>query len=695
MATYSEHVEDQYFRPLVGVVVTAFQDGVSIATTTTDQFGDFTLTVPAGQYRVEYRLNGSLVRVDEVLIGSGFSVNDQEMPPSDVTQWQAWLNGLVTNGLRGYIPGGRHVVGALTFPANLDLEFGTEAILARNPADTNPIFITGSSGLRLRGTLRLEGQAASTATAHTLIAFDGCYDVSIDEMDLSGAKQVGGSYGGLFVFTNGTDYANGTRSRFGDMKLWGQNLGTYGAQFINSQAFDIGFCKGSGCPNAVLAIHNFQIPVPAGVTQSLFTLAGYRFWNAGIGLEMFGLRSGVGINGDIIALQTTNGLFQVGPGEVYDCTVYGVAIQATEGQIGPIMSKRNGSNTSNGGLLLNVLNSQVGPITSDGDYYFGVDAGFSYNTDFESINIFNAGQVAGGCIGINLGATQFCRIKSVMVTGMPTNGIGVRLSGLDGAGAHNWAGWFGVGTRINDGLVYLTNAAQVGVQVTNGFAGSLINVRTIGTVGRPYEYKSAGNNNKLGPNTEVMAPLDGSTVLSVASTGALVIPDNAQDITITGTASVNTIKFQSDVDANARPILVVATAQGSGYTAATTIAVTGDGTGAIVAFPATTGDGKLVGAELDYSAASGNWTTATAVATDSGGGTGATLVVLLGGAQAIKNRKLSIRLSSTATLVHNTSGGPGSIATASDIVGAASGRTRVNLIADANGIWNVATVGVA
>jgi len=106
MASYPETLLDQYDRPIIGAMVSGVQAGATIATTTTDALGQFTLTVPAGVYTIQYRIAGSLVREDDN-IAIGVQPPGSILATSDLTGITLPANQLAidTTAHKAYIGG--------------------------------------------------------------------------------------------------------------------------------------------------------------------------------------------------------------------------------------------------------------------------------------------------------------------------------------------------------------------------------------------------------------------------------------------------------------------------------------------------------------------------------------------------------------------------------------------------------------
>lgn len=497
----------------------------------------------------------------------------------------------------------------------------------------------------------VDGNKDTNTNAGIVFYIDGCWDFNISNTKVENGKAAGG-YGTGLSINNLLDSDYNTISvlyKVEAVNNEGPGISPYKATGL---WIDCGYCHGNSL--AGLSIVDFANPPPASPTIAYVHVTGGAYsFNGGAGIEIGGYIIGYNGSGQQIngASNPTASRIHIDGPTIRSNAKYGLVVQSSRVLVSNTTITNNGDDLTNGGVLFNATSSSLVNCTIANNYFYGVDAGGAIDCSFVGGFIQDNGQVGSSCSGLNLSCSQDCLVDSVKFRALSTSNGGycIAVNAYDGGVDPVFPTLmrrttikncnFYLGNNDNFGIVGDTGDGKVITINNNEFhGGQRMRALTCSMVG----FSRKNNNHWVGEDLGFL----------VASATSIVIPDQEEDITISGTASINNIySFSQNENLNKVRACAV-TAFGSGYTPGTSTPVSftgGDGTGA--AGYALVSNSGLVRAIVITNKGTG-YTVAPTV-TIGGTGSGATAVALLQASNIEKNR-IVIKFASTATLVNNT-----------------------------------------
>lgn len=513
----------------------------------------------------------------------------------------------------------------------------------------------GVNSFRVNG-FTLDGNMANnTVAADNIAIVGGCYDFDVSDNKSKNAKYVEGRGNGIFVEEN-ADYDQGTKSTVQRNRTSGNAVGIYA---LKVKSIDIDDNSGRYNTHGGIKLDDIDLPPPVSPSGFLLSVSRNDFSHCGVGVGIFGTRSAVTDLGELISWTAkSEALLIVEGNKTFNNDQYGLVVQADRAAVIGNIAQGNGNSASNGGILFVSANSLLMGNISTANYYYGVDAGFSYNCLIQGNIIRGNGPVHGSSIGLNLGANNGVSARSNQIG---PNGAGtgttyeILASALDGS-LEAWGPFVGFDLLIADNDIRLGDANSVGVNVRNGYASVNVENNTFinRAGGEPLQIRTAPASTRCRGNS-VLGP-DGSWRVTVASAGYFVIPEHGEIIEISGTEIIDNLRSASQHYGADKVFQVNMSNVGSGYASPPAVSFSGGGGTGAAGLAALAADGKIYGVYIT-SGGSG-YTSAPAVSFSGGGGADAAGTAFIG-CDASQDRVVTL-VGNTAFTVRNSTG-PGNI----------------------------------
>jgi len=517
-----------------------------------------------------------------------------------------------------------------------------------------------------------DGNKANNATnPATNLAIDtSCYNFKVQNCTTKNAKAVGGSYGGGFTVADSADFANNTWSLLADNTVLDND--TYGCSVYRCLNIRVegNYAEGHTA-NAGINIDDFTLPVPANPTNMYIVVSRNICTGNAIGIEVFGFRSGTSALGDIASNTSfvTRSLV-VSDNVCYANTIYGIAVQADNVAVTGNVLDTNGSDTSNGNMLLSCANFVCSGNTLRKGYFFGVDAGGARDGLISGNYFSETGSTANQCIALNLGGTRYVTVQGNKFsnnggTGLSGGAYNIFAARFDGGSATNWFPWSGAQLTLKANDISINATPVVGINISQGFSGCAVrnNIVRLVAAGIPMQLYTPGSATSVEGNEVISG---GSWIPIVASAATLVLPDYARNISIAGTATISNIRTTSSDAMYQKVAFTLATSGGSGYTSVPTVSFTGGGGSGAAGTAVLGADGVIYGVYVTNNGS--GYTSAPTVGFSGGGGSGAAATASVG-VEPPYGREVTLMFDDAAIL----DTGPGNIYLSSDKTGSALG----------------------
>jgi hypothetical protein len=525
----------------------------------------------------------------------------------------------------------------------------------------------------------IDGNAANVTDAAQNFAISGMSACLFSGLKAINPKAVGGAYGAGFLFVSSADEAQETHSLIEKLVAYGDGSGTYGVSVFTSRNYTLQNITAFGWVNGGVAVKDPTLPVPASPSATQINVSHIFVGYSGIGVEIFGFRSGVSSDGySIAADQHTTAQIHLSHVTALVCDTYGVAVQADSVSATHIDCKDCGTIGSlYGGVLWNSRGT-LAHSTITSPIGIGIDIGGAIETTVSEVIITPS---ADTTIGINAGASISCTIaRSVIKAGAAT---AVLASGFDGSDSANWIPWLGRDLMVKDCHITVNNVGHTGVRASNGFNGITLSGNTLHmrAAGRAFNMAGAERVFRLGGN-RVIDETDANAqnwtdAVTVASASTIAIPDTAQDVTISGTTTINTILYQdeSDMVGKVRVVASNGGVSGTGYTSGTTISFSGGAPSVTATATAVRSDGKIYGAYV-VNPGTGYGSAPTVTVNDTAG-VGATLSAYIGAGNRQQTR-LTLAFAAACAVGNGT----GNVYLSAAFTASALGTSRLPLFGD-------------
>lgn len=546
---------------------------------------------------------------------------------SDPVSSGAAINQMIADGIQTiYVPESLVLPDMALDGVTLELAQGAE--LVRDPASVGNRFLvaTNVGGFRLFGGV-INGQGDVTATAHSLLSLDGCWDYEIDGVRLFSPKTVAGSWGGGITISDSKDGLNETLSAIRNVKLDGtDSSGTFAVQMIRTSQVSVSGIRAKGFSNGSVFVNDPTVPVPTTVKNAHIHISDVMDIGCGGGVTIYGSRTGVVGGVDTLGQNVISAFINLSDLTSINPATYGLVAQGA-GINAVNVTVKDGGQPGDllGGILWQADSGGLVNAVVENPSGIGIDAGGARNTHINGFTVRGGGQ-----IGLNLGASQGARASNGLIDGPP---MCILASGWDGADDENWFPYLGRDLHLESIDCYVRSAGGRAVKLLNGFESATLrdvrsHVSEASELGKSFELGGCSRWRAMGcteTNETNASPAAWTDDVVLASATTVVVPDHTDGVTITGTTQIDFLRTQGQADYIGAVHSVVNSALGADYTDATTAAVTG-GTGCIVT-PVKSA-GKVYGAYV-VNKGSG-FSSGSITYTDPGGGSGAGGVVNVG-----------------------------------------------------------------
>ena len=438
------------------------------------------------------------------------------------------------------------------------------------------------------------------------------------------------------------------------------NNGCYGVRVTRVNGVTIENCLTYANGDCGIIVDYIVFPPVAGTQRSIIVKNNRCYENISAGIYVSGFTEG-GAPSATLYGPSTNANFNiiVSGNHIRGNKRYGLAVQANGFICSDNICVENGDYTSAvgsayAGILINGSNGTISNNLCRNNSGYGMDlGGTQYFTCNNNTVMENATQPGGGFVGINLGACQYGTIanNTVGLNGPSGYGTQILVPGYDGG---------------NTSFQTLTTALNItGNTCILGFGSSRIGIRLYG---RALEC-SVTNNKTSGASKFTSIAIEtndpvfvtnnshsdsntGVAIPAVNNAAALVIPDFADEVRVTGsnTQITNILTYSHSIYLNKVSEAVV-TAQGSGYNplALPSVTISGGGGSGATAVAAVDGAGRVISINIT-NAGSGYTTQPTiTISAPPSGGTQASATARVGVAN-FEGRKIRLYFDSATTL---------------------------------------------
>lgn len=545
------------------------------------------------------------------------------------------INQMIADGIKTiYVPESLVLPDLSLDGVTLELAQGAELVRPASSIGNRFLVVTNKGGFRLFGGT-INGQGDDTATAHTLLSLDGCWDYEIDGVRLFNPKIVGGAWGSGITIVDSKDALNETLSVIRNVKLDGSDsAGGFGIEVIRSAQVSISGVRVKGFDNGSVLVNDPTVPVPTTVKNYHIHISDFVDVDCGGGPTIYGNRSGVIGGVDTIGQNVISAFINLVNITSIRPKTYGLVAQGADINAVNVTVKDGGQPgdlfggilwQADGGALVNSVVENASGIY--------IDAGIAKNTRIDGFTLRGPG--SAGPIGLNLGASQGARAVNGLIDGPSTC---ILASGWDGATDENWSPNLGRDLVLRDIDCYVRSTNGRAVKLTNGFEGvKLRDVRShvsqSSEIGKSFELGGAERVDArrcVETNETNADPAAWSDEIVLASATTVVVPDHTENASISGTSQIDFLRTQGQADYIGAVRSIKNSSLGVDYTDATTASVAG-GTGCIVT-PVKSA-GQILGA---YVISKGSGFSSGAISySDTGGGSGAVGVVNVGPANLL------------------------------------------------------------
>lgn len=549
-----------------------------------------------------------------------------------------------------------YILDGVSVPSNSRLyALGKVTLKRKNSAAAAGILIcSGVNNVVIDGFLLDGNLANNTVGADNIRVVASCYNIRLQNNECVNAKYNAGLGNGIGFYDNAdaaqetNSYITGNRTTLN---------GGVGILVERCNAIKIVNNYGGSNTFAGIKLQDPTLPVAGSPVTNHIVIEGNIYTSSGVGISIYGNRSGVSGGNDIITqLNYIHRGITVSNNVCYSNAYYGLAIQGIGITATGNVARANGSNTSNGGVLFNCANSTFSGNTVVDNYFYGIDAGFSSFCDITGNTVYSNGKSVLQGVGINAGATNAVSICENRIGDNGGNSGGsyqILASGVDGASATNWGTFVGYDLTINNNVISLSDANMTAIKAVNNFAGVSVCNNTIhnrfnGTI---FQIYLPGASTTMSNNRVLNS--SGAWEVAATSAGTMVLPDYGEVVRVTGTATVNYIYTTAFNYGRDKVCTVVMSAAGSGYTSQPTVSLVGGGGTTATGNAALGADGKIYGVYITGYGAGYTPGASFAVGFSGGGGAGAAATAYVGCDNAT-DRVVILRFDGAAIIKNGT-----------------------------------------
>ena len=551
---------------------------------------------------------------------------------NDTTAIQAAITYAVAQARAIYLPPGTYRVSTLTYSSGLKGIIGagrqhTTIKRIDNAVSTQYLINVGAVAVVHVSELTLDGNKANNTVDGACVVIIGASQISLRNITATNAKSSGGNFGwGIFIRSN-ADAAGGTTSTI-DNCIVSLN-GGHGIDLdVTASYVSVSGCSLIGNTRNGLTA---TIAAPADGSMSRIRITNNTATNntqSGIGLS--GIIAGWGLSA--IKWATISG------NTITDNGLYGLAWQGAHGSItnNNIANNGNTSPYTSAGVLLNASYTEFSGNVVNANQTWGVDAGGCQYRSITGNTISDTYSLgaAGAGTGLNLGASM---ATSVVGNIFVMNGARVGDDGGTNLAIHRYDGGQNypaipfpgsdISIIANHFVLPKTGTQQSWGIYADGCPSGVVIKDNVFSGGLEARLIYGGADDILIEGNRWSGALSGSSLAS--ATGALVVPDYADTLLLTGTAHdiTDLMTYAQSLNAGKVTGIIVANI-GTGFTSTPAVALTGGGGTGATATALLDGAGHVGGFTITNPGS--GYTSAPAVGITGGGGSGATATSVVG-----------------------------------------------------------------
>lgn len=462
----------------------------------------------------------------------------------------------------------------------------TQFIRPANSANNDPLlFFNGKHGFVVKDIIFDGNKANNASFAANTVLVQGCSDYLFSDCLIRNSKLIAGGYGyGLVDIAGGNQVARSRgiylRCTFAGNDGLGLNIDQQWFVTVKECIF-----QGNGAGGLQIS-HNVFPPVQ-DVSDGIIVDGCLAIDNNQGGLAILGGYVG-GAPGLPIYGSTApqSRMVSITNNTCYNNGSYGIVWQGMNGNLANNTCELNGTvNVSAAGILCNAANSTITGNIIRNNRAFGIDAGNSSSCSFTGNSFYGNGVSANQAnTNLNLGAASQCIASGNHFDMQSTSTnpqIAIGASGIDSDGGPAPFEQVGNGHTIVGNHIFMNSSSgSIGIQLATGVFGCLVsNNHIMYPNDRTRAIVNSAINNRVYNNTVVTFADASNWIESWPSSTNMVIPDEQENIFITGTTAITSITTTSGNLFNQRVRDVVIQNGGSGYTPGSAIAVTFSGGG--------------------------------------------------------------------------------------------------------------------
>jgi hypothetical protein len=494
--------------------------------------------------------------------------------------------------------------------------------------------------------LTIDGNRSNETEAANTLQFTNYADIHLHRVIVSGTK------GGTAVhFDTSTDRATNTFSEITDSRT-SLNDGN-GTVVIGPawwfHATDL-VALGNGMDGLAIGdIYRTSGTPIANTLQHIRVNGGHFDGNGDSGLLVRGFIAGY-VNGQPVYGPGTEPVFDaiISGVSCSDNGAYGCVLQAAKSVIRDSVASNNARSVTfgAGGFLGPCEQCEFVNLTSFSNAAansgYGLDIGCSLGTHVRG------GHFSGNTIGINIGCSSYSDVRGATID---NNGTGITVYSGEASGDSYGISGFTQTLIISDNRIQceniaatgiLTNGGAFGVQISNNYFQGCDPFKTVVT-----DALSADISNNVNISVAAHGPqwFAQSDVTINAATGALVIPDWASVVTLTGVNHISTIHRSSAHAIGTGVSALVVNAPGQNYPQHPRVTISGCSTPPVIAASFANRGGQFTG--VQFSSRGSGCVNPTASVS---GGTGAVTTVYTGATLAGTHKELTLIVGAAGSL---------------------------------------------
>lgn len=496
------------------------------------------------------------------------------------------------------------IVTAVTGVSDIIIKGPRSAVIKRKASSSvgTMLDFTNRNNFKLIG-FTLDGNKANqTNGGNNLGIYSGCHTYDVDGIRTTGAKASGGYGAGAVILDGGGIAAR--KASFVQNCLFDLN-DTSGLLVDEEWSLTIRGNFALSNTDCGIDVTNTDLPFESQRHNYIRILDNECHLSGNCNIRVYGFVTGAGpvATADYSPTETPPGYGMIVSGNrAVGAIKYGIAASLVYGQITDNFAWRNGDSLSNGGFLANSYNTRISGNVAFDNYGYGMDAGGAYNcTVTDNLFAFNGSTDNAQAVGLNIGGSRDCTVSSNIFTsnGNGSGGYQIVAIGVEGdGGATGYFSWIGTALGMYNNRFVAANSNQIGVYVAQGFEAVTMSGNTARGFGTDKAWQIETNQLcDAGGNIDQSAGI----VPTIASATTTVIPDLGENIYVSGTTNITTVRTRSQNAWHEKVRAVSMAAYGGTtkvYSVAPTVTFTGGGGASAAGTARLNNDGYVVAIEI-------------------------------------------------------------------------------------------------